>query len=562
MSVTVRRVLIVLSILLTLIVITTIVFVRVYLDPLLKDQLEEKTAQSSQGMYALQIDRLHVNLFTGSAELDGIHLTTDSIRWDSMRHAKPDEAHLKIALQIRRLRLKNINLLKYWRTKEIVLDNIIVRDPQINMSSARDTVLEKSPKSDSLAKGMLDRLPLMIAPFAKSIHIGSVTVSNGKMSLRTLLLQKTSYQQADSIGLALRNIHIVANDTSETGRALFAENLSLNLRNYELYPTGDLYGYRINAASLDGQKGLAKLEVVTILPKTTDAEFMQRLKLRTPRLKIRMQEILINHLDLFRAIHQKELNMESVIVESARIDVYQNKNLPLSRFKRMPHELFRSIKPHLNIDTILLRNSNILYTEFHGEQEGQIEFENVNGVILNISNDTLKMSNATPARIDARAELMGVGLLDLSLQIPLLSPTFQCDYTANLGKIDMTYLNRLVEDQNKFRIESGNAERILLKVQVRNGLAQGTIEATYDDMKISVLRPKDGSKKKLVSVVANIILRGKNERGSENHPFKVGAVYYRREPTDGILRFIWRSAYTGLMETLVPRNISGGKLPD
>jgi len=562
MSVTVRRVLIVLSILLTLIVITTIVFVRVYLDPLLKDQLEEKTAQSSQGMYALQIDRLHVNLFTGSAELDGIHLTTDSIRWDSMRHAKPDEAHLKIALQIRRLRLKNINLLKYWRTKEIVLDNIIVRDPQINMSSARDTVLEKSPKSDSLAKGMLDRLPLMIAPFAKSIHIGSVTVSNGKMSLRTLLLQKTSYQQADSIGLALRNIHIVANDTSETGRALFAENLSLNIRNYELYPTGDLYGYRINAASLDGQKGLAKLEVVTILPKTTDAAFMQRLKLRTPRLKIRMQEILINHLDLFRAIHQKELNMESVIVESARIDVYQNKNLPLSRFKRMPHELFRSIKPHLNIDTILLRNSNILYTEFHGEQEGQIEFENVNGVILNISNDTLKMSNATPARIDARAELMGVGLLDLSLQIPLLSPTFQCDYTANLGKIDMTYLNRLVEDQNKFRIESGNAERILLKVQVRNGLAQGTIEATYDDMKISVLRPKDGSKKKLVSVVANIILRGKNERGSENHPFKVGAVYYRREPTDGILRFIWRSAYTGLMETLVPRNISGGKLPD
>jgi len=562
MSVTVRRVLIVLSILLTLIVITTIVFVRVYLDPLLKDQLEEKTAQSSQGMYALQIDRLHVNLFTGSAELDGIHLTTDSIRWDSMRHAKPDEAHLKIALQIRRLRLKNINLLKYWRTKEIVLDNIIVRDPQINMSSARDTVLEKSPKSDSLAKGMLDRLPLMIAPFAKSIHIGSVTVSNGKMSLRTLLLQKTSYQQADSIGLALRNIHIVANDTSETGRALFAENLSLNIRNYELYPTGDLYGYRINAASLDGQKGLAKLEVVTILPKTTDAEFMQRLKLRTPRLKIRMQEILINHLDLFRAIHQKELNMESVIVESARIDVYQNKNLPLSRFKRMPHELFRSIKPHLNIDTILLRNSIILYTEFHGEQEGQIEFENVNGVILNISNDTLKMSNATPARIDARAELMGVGLLDLSLQIPLLSPTFQCDYTANLGKIDMTYLNRLVEDQNKFRIESGNAERILLKVQVRNGLAQGTIEATYDDMKISVLRPKDGSKKKLVSVVANIILRGKNERGSENHPFKVGAVYYRREPTDGILRFIWRSAYTGLMETLVPRNISGGKLPD
>ncbi len=562
MSLIVRRLLLVLSIVLALICIAGIVFVRVWLDPLLKEKLVEITAQSSHGMYALQIDRLHVNIFTGSAVVDGIQLATDSIRWDSIRLAKPDETHLNIALQIRRLQVKNFSLLQYWRTKGISLDNILVRDPQINLLSARDTVLPHPQNSDSLAKGVFDRLPLLIAPFGKSIHIGSVTISNGKMSLRTFLLNKTSYQQADSIRLVLRNINIVANDTSETGQALFAERLSLSLHNYELYPTGDLYGYRINTASLNGQKGFAKLDVVTILPKTTDAAFMQRLKLRTPRLKIRIQEILINRFDLFRALHKEELSMESVIIESARIDVYQNKNLPLSRFKRMPHELFRSIKPYLNIDTILLRNSNILYTEFHGEQEGQIEFEKVNAVILNITNDTLKMTNATPARIDARAELMGAGLLDFSLQLPLLSPTFQCDYSANLGRIDMTFLNRLVEEQNKFCVESGNAEKMALHVQVRNGLAKGTVEATYNDLKITVLREKDGSKRKLVSVVANIVLRGKNERGSTNQPFKVGNIYYRREPTDGILRFIWRSSMTGLLETMVPKNISGGKLPD
>ncbi|MBK6995214.1 MAG: hypothetical protein IPH31_09895 [Lewinellaceae bacterium] len=562
MSSAVRRFLIVFTIFIALVIIATVVFVRGWLDPLLKEKLIEMTAQSSQGIYTLQIDRLHVSLFTGSAEADGIQLTTDSIRWDSIRQVNPDETPLKIELQIERLRLKNLNLLKYWRTKDISLSKILVRDPQISLTSVKDTAIEKSPKNDSLIKGMLDRLPLLIAPFSKSIHIGSVTASNGKMSLRTLFNSKTSFQVADSIALNLSNINIVANDTTTIGRALYSEYISLSLHNYELYPTGDLYGYRINSAIINGQKELTSLEGITILPKASDADFMQRLSIRTPRLKIRMQEILINKLDLFRALHKKELNMESVIVESARIDVYQNKNLPLSRHKRMPHELFRSIKPYLNIDTILLRNSNILYTEYHGDQEGQIEFEKVNGVILNITNDTLKMSDATPARIDARAELMGAGLLDLSLQIPLLSPSFRCDYSANLGKIDITYLNRLVEDQNKFRVESGKAESMILKVQVRNGVAQGTLEATYDDLKISVLRKKDGSKKKMISVVANIILRGKNERGSENKPFKVANIYYRREPTDGILRYIWRSAQTGLLETLVPRNISGGKMPD
>ncbi len=561
MSPTFRKFLLVFSAVLALICIAVIVFVRVWLDPLLREKLEDMTAESSQGMYRLRLDRLHINLFAGTAELNKIQLSTDSTRWDSIYQINPDETPLKIELKIRRLQIKNLHLIQYWRTKELSLNKILVYDPEIALVSIQDTALAKPVPKDSIQLSMLNRLPMLIASFAKSIHIGMVKATNGKMSIQTTKGTKSSYQQADSLDLSLTNINLIANDTTETGRALYAEHISLNLRNYELYPTGDLYAYRINSARVDGRNGVTKLDIVTILPKVSDSEFMQRLKLRTPRLKIRMKEILIHELDLFRAIHKKELSMESVVVESARIDVYQNKNLPLSRYKRMPHELFRSIKPYLNIDTILLRNSNILYTEYHGTEQGQIEFEKVNGVILNITNDTLKMTEATPARIDARAELMGAGLLDLSLQLPLLSPDFRCDYTANLGQIDMTYLNRLVEDQNKFRVETGIAEKMVLKVRVRNGIARGTMEASYNNLKISVLRSKDGSKKKIISVVANMLLRNNNERG-DGSPFKVGKVYYPRERTDGILRYIWRSAQTGLMETLVPRNLSKGRMPD
>ena len=59
----------------------------------------------------------------------------------------------------------------------------------------------------------------------------------------------------------------------------------------------------------------------------------------------------------------------------------------------------------------------------------------------------------------------------------------------------MTYLNRLLEDKNKIRVESGMAETISLKVHVRNGLAQGKLEATYNNLKISLLDKKDASKK-------------------------------------------------------------------
>jgi hypothetical protein len=121
-------------------------FCRFWLDPLLKTTLEEHVAESSKGMYALRIEQLHVNPFTGSAEADGIQLSTDSIRWDSIRLVNPDAAPMKVDGQIRRLRVKNLGLIKYWRSKDISLSKILVLDSEINLSSVQDTALEKAPQ--------------------------------------------------------------------------------------------------------------------------------------------------------------------------------------------------------------------------------------------------------------------------------------------------------------------------------------------------------------------------------------------------------------------------------
>lgn len=555
MSNTRRKWLIALSIFLALIFLTGYIVVRTWLDPLIKEALVTGVTKSSNGLYGLQVKRLKIHLLTGSAELDEIQLSTDTLRWEVLREENPGKTPLKLALQIQRIRIKNVSIIQYWRTGHIFLDKINIMDPQVNLSSIQDTAQQKKPDTDTLTIGLLDRLPQLISPFAKSIHVKTATVYNGRLSYRNLMGDKLSYHQADSIGIALTGIRIIANEPTELGRALFSDHISLQFRNYELYPSGDLYGYRIQSAKLNEEKDLVQLQGISILPKVPDAEFMQKLTQRIPLLKIRMDEIQIHKFNLFRALHKKAWNMETVIVETARIEVYQNKNLPVKRPKRMPHELFRAVRVDLDIDTILVRNSNILYTLRDGNQEGQLEFEHLNGVLLNITNDPHQMSDSSPAIVHVRSELMGAGLLDISLQIPLLSDNFRCDYSAHLGNIDMTYLNRVITDQNKFRVESGTSESIILNVQVRNGLARGKIEATYNNLKISVLEAEDGRKRKLISVVANILLRNNNGRGPMNRPFKVGTVYYRRQSADGILRYLWRAAQTGLMETLVPKGM-------
>lgn len=223
--------------------------------------------------------------------------------------------------------------------------------------------------------------------------------------------------------------------------------------------------------------------------------------------------------------------------------------------------MMRTIKAYFNIDTIVIRNSNVLYTELLDGEKGLLEFENANGVIVDITNDSLKMSMTQPARIYARAELMGAGVLNVSVTMPLLAQTFQCSYVANMGKMNMVYLNRLLTDKDHLRMTSGDAENIIAKVNITGSTASGTVEATYNNLKLSLLRVEDNSKRKFLSAVANLLVRGNNDREESSRPFKIGTVEYR-EPADGFIRYLWRAAQTGLMGTLLPVKVKMGKKRD
>lgn len=97
----------------------------------------------------------------------------------------------------------------------------------MKLTSIQDTALEKQPKTDTLTKSMLDRLPQLLAPHVKLLSIGSVVIHDGKMALTAINPKGTTYQQADSIDWFLSGLKIDPADTTETGKALYANNILL-----------------------------------------------------------------------------------------------------------------------------------------------------------------------------------------------------------------------------------------------------------------------------------------------------------------------------------------------
>jgi len=321
MSTTFRRIALGLLLVVVLLFTAGFLFARFWLDGYLRDKLIAATDSGSEQMYALQLDRLHVNIFTGSADLQGIHLRTDSLRWEELRHQHPEKTLPRIDLQISSMDLRHFNWRQFWRNKDLIVRSIEIRDPVLKLASVKDTVIEKNPETDTLTRRMLDRLPQLLAPTAKSLRIGSIEIYNGKMTYRAQQPRVFTYQQADSIDWVLSNLHIEAGDTVQSGKALYAENIYLQVRNYELWPPGSVYAYRFKSVTLSGRDSTVLMTGASVVPTISDGEFMQRFsKIRRPRLRAQANEVAVRGLNLFRALHQNEWVMSSLTVDGVAHD--------------------------------------------------------------------------------------------------------------------------------------------------------------------------------------------------------------------------------------------------
>jgi hypothetical protein len=536
-------------------VLIVLIFSRFYLSGWLEGRLETAVSQASAGLYSLEMEDFSVNPLTGSAATGAIHLRTDSLIWERLRAENPESRPMRIDLQADGFLLSRLHWLRYLRTRHVDLDVLSMDRPRLNIVTLRDSVLQVEPEADSLTKRVLDRLPELLAPRAESLRIGRLEVKNGTFTAQTLHRRgKQTRMAADSIDWMLEHVNVTPDPASTVGRALYADNIRLRLKHFSLFTPAGVYGYRIDELEVIGKDDQVEMHHLAVIPLVSGETFTEKQHFRKEFLRFSAERLFIRGLDLFRALHREQWTMRSMRFDKARLEVFLDRDLPMKPEKKMPHELVRDIPYFFNIDSIHVRNSYVGYTEVVAGNEGRLDFENTNATVLNLTNDRRKrLSGKAVAHVFATTRMLGKGDLSLDLLLPLLDREFNCSYTAKLGPMSLTHLNELLEEKDFIRIDEGDVESVTIHAKVLDGTADGNVEAIYKNLKISVLdRNKDGKKKKLVSALANFLIRGKNVKDSKGKPFKEGKIAYSRTPEDGMLRFIWQSARTGLMQTMLP----------
>ena len=545
-----RRIGLILLSLLLVLFLAGFIAARWYLAPFVKQAAESGVEKSSNGLYRLSIKTLRIDLLTGTIRARGLTITTDTARWETRIRQFPAKATQKINLSIESMRITRVHWWRFLKTGDLALNRIEIDKPQLDIASVQDSMPEQAPKTDSITRSMLDQLPALIAPHAKSIRIKLITVENARFVLNTKSPEKETIQYADSINWKIADIHLAAADTSAAGRTFYANNMLLNLHHYRLWTVGKRYLFSIEAAQLTGKDSLFEMQHCSMRSVGDDSITIAEPRLRRPKVYFNIRETTVQGLDLLLGLHRNKWNARSILLDSVYVSLFNNMDLPLPLHRKMPNELWRNLKLPVNVDTLLVRNANIFYHDKTGDDRGKLNFRNANVLVLNLSNDSTRMTDTTPVRVFAAAQFMGTGDLSVALSIPLLSPNFYCPYQATLLNMPFSSINALIEAKNNVRIDEGFADKISVKALATNGITRGSVKIYYQGLKISVLKEESGDKNKLASTIANLVIRNNSDDKSTDSPFRTADIVYRREAVDGFLRLLWRAAQSGLVNTL------------
>jgi hypothetical protein len=242
-------------------------------------------------------------------------------------------------------------------------------------------------------------------------------------------------------------------------------------------------------------------------------------------------------------------------MDSVDLQDYRDKrNPPRKNWKPpMPHEALTNLKVRIQIDSVLVTNAKLTYSEQSGDKPGAVFFEDVKLSAGPVTNDSTMLAAGFVMKVNATAKLMGSGAVSLSVDFPMPAKNGEFSFSGLLTGFDMTKINPFVSAQVPAKIISGYVEKAVIPpVYANSHHSKGTIVLYYKDLKMDLPPQNDKKwehmKKSVLAWAANTYVAESNP--SHNGKLRQGVIYFERDPSKSIFNYLWKSLFSGIKSTV------------
>ena len=274
------------------------------------------------------------------------------------------------------------------------------------------------------------------------------------------------------------------------------------------------------------------------------------------------RSLTLTHIRLGGDPRRPSLGVPKLILDGVRIEASRDKHIPFHHGieKGMPTKLLAAIHADLRIDTLLVRNSKVIYNEWPvtSSHWTTLSFDDLEGELLNIHTDPrtthIPSTNAHPQpntpdtlRLTASARFFDGSLRRFHYNESYTDSLSGFTARCSLSALDLTRLSSLLASMASVSVVRGHLDTVWSIWRGNRYAAFGTMGLHYDRLKVSVLNKKDPARRDFLPVVetwlANLLLPGRNNRESP--------IFFERDREKFVFNFWAKSQGSGVMSAVI-----------
>lgn len=378
--------------------------------------------------------------------------------------------------------------------------------------------------------------------------------------IESVIVRKMSLKNSNLIydkgkePLAFHDLNATVNGI-EIGHKNNTQELSFKIKDYFLTTRNLAYKtqfYNLSLGLLKLNKNKIQINNFAMKPLVSRNQFIKMIPVERDLYDLKAGQISAEgDWDLFS--DHKFINASHVAIQSADANIFRSK-IPKDdpKIKALYSKMLRSIKIPVNINTLDLKNSVLVYEEDTPQSmgPGKLTFSNFN---MNVKNLNSAKAKGKPTKVDINihCSFMNLSPLSVNWNFDVADQHDNFTISGKTSNLPANGINPFIRPYLHVTATAGVIQEMLFNFKGNPSGLHGTFNLKHKDLKIAVLNKENHEKKGFLTAVANVFLKS----DSGNYPESVTVENVERDPTKSFFNLFWKGIEQGLKKTLIGKNV-------
>jgi hypothetical protein len=530
-------------------------------------------------VYELKFETLKVDIFQGSIRIKNVSVLPREQPLGSYPYINSS-----FSLRTKSLKLLNVELMTLINDNKLVLEKVIIEEPEVDLLldgdvrlffPLKDTSLVQKNKSNKkfVDYFALTEFRLTHASFhaVDNYNGGKFTIKDFNIDLADLVInQKTAHDEYFYKSFIMNIGEVAGHLNKGPFSSVFFKDFHLKVDSFKVDKTVDtllykfydcnlaMYGLDLNTADsvlhiqmnsfgLTYKDSTILMGGIIVKPNYTFAEMQKHYKFQKTDVSVSVGSMKLSSIN-FDDLSRKKVFAGKLMLDSVDASIYKDntKLVDPEHLPGYPGPQIASIPVPVKIDEVDVSQLHLESIEI--KRDGIPAKVNLNrGTVHATGITNLKPDDELAVDIEAFIE----DKVKFEVQLGFSYKEPQIKLKGHFGRFNLLDINKLIAAYTPAKIDSGIADDISFTGVITRTQSSGTMKFLYHGLVVDLhLKDKAKWKSDVIAFAANEYLN-ENNPAREGDPPKVVKYTVQRDMHKGFVNIIIKSALAGLKETMI-----------